>query len=73
MAVSDQRPDPDQLLAQLQREDAAARRGRLKIFFGSNAGVGKTFAMLVAAHAAREQGRAVRIGVVETHGRADTE
>ncbi|MBA4219015.1 MAG: two-component system sensor histidine kinase KdbD [Methylibium sp.] len=71
--MSDQRPDPDQLLAQLQREDAAARRGRLKIFFGSNAGVGKTFAMLVAAHAAREQGRAVRIGVVETHGRADTE
>ncbi|WP_338139971.1 DUF4118 domain-containing protein [Roseateles puraquae] len=73
MALSDQRPDPDALLAQVQREDEAARRGRLKIFFGANAGVGKTFAMLVAAQAARREGRAVRIGVVETHGRTDTE
>ena len=71
--MSDQRPDPDVLLAQVQREEAAALRGRLKIFFGSNAGVGKTFAMLAAAHAAQAQGRAVRVGVVETHGRADTE
>jgi two-component system, OmpR family, sensor histidine kinase KdpD len=71
--LSDQRPDPDALLAQVQREAAAARRGRLKIFFGANAGVGKTFAMLVAAQAARREGRAVRIGVVETHGRVDTE
>jgi two-component system sensor histidine kinase KdpD len=69
----DPRPDPDALLAQVQREEAAALRGRLKIFFGSNAGVGKTFAMLAAAHAAQAQGRAVRVGVVETHGRADTE
>jgi two-component system sensor histidine kinase KdpD len=71
--VTDARPDPDALLARLQRDDAAARRGRLKIFFGANAGVGKTFAMLAAAHAAQLQGRAVRVGVVETHGRADTE
>jgi two-component system, OmpR family, sensor histidine kinase KdpD len=71
--VTDTRPDPDELLAKVQREEAAARRGRLKIFFGANAGVGKTFAMLAAAHAAQKQGRAVRIGVVETHGRADTE
>jgi two-component system sensor histidine kinase KdpD len=71
--VSDARPDPDALLAQVQRDEAAARRGRLKIFFGANAGVGKTFAMLAAAQAAMRQGRAVRIGVVETHGRAETE
>ncbi|MGM9479751.1 DUF4118 domain-containing protein [Roseateles sp. NT4] len=73
MAVTDSRPDPDALLAKVQRDEAAARRGRLKIFFGANAGVGKTFAMLASAHAAQKQGRAVRVGVVETHGRADTE
>lgn len=71
--MTDSRPDPDALLAKVQREEAAAQRGRLKIFFGANAGVGKTFAMLAAAHAAQKQGRAVRVGVVETHGRADTE
>ena len=71
--MNDNRPDPDALLAKVQREEAAAQRGRLKIFFGANAGVGKTFAMLAAAHAAQRQGRAVRIGVVETHGRTDTE
>lgn len=71
--MTDERPDPDALLAKVQREEAAAARGRLKIFFGANAGVGKTFAMLAAAHAAKQQGRSVRIGVVETHGRADTE
>ncbi|RTL39635.1 MAG: DUF4118 domain-containing protein [Burkholderiales bacterium] len=71
--MTDERPDPDALLAKVQREEAAAARGRLKIFFGANAGVGKTFAMLAAAHAAKQQGRPVRIGVVETHGRADTE
>jgi two-component system sensor histidine kinase KdpD len=73
MAVNDPRPDPDELLARVQREAADARRGRLKIFFGANAGVGKTFAMLAAAQAALRQGRAVRIGVVETHGRTETE
>ncbi|WP_457423598.1 DUF4118 domain-containing protein [Roseateles sp. P5_E7] len=71
--MTDTRPDPDELLAKVQRDEAASRRGRLKIFFGANAGVGKTFAMLAAAHAVQRQGRAVRIGVVETHGRVDTE
>lgn len=71
--MSDARPDPDALLARVQRDEAAAKRGRLKIFFGANAGVGKTFAMLAAAHAAHAQGRPVCIGVVETHGRVDTE
>ena len=71
--MTDERPDPDRLLAQVQREEQAASRGRLKIFFGANAGVGKTFAMLAAAHAAAQQGRPLRVGVVETHGRSDTE
>nr|WP_255719720.1 DUF4118 domain-containing protein [Pelomonas sp. P8] len=60
-------------MARVQRDEAAARRGRLKIFFGANAGVGKTFAMLAAAHSVLKHGRAVAVGVVETHGRADTE
>ncbi|HEY9107880.1 MAG TPA: DUF4118 domain-containing protein, partial [Roseateles sp.] len=64
------RPDPDELLAKVQRDEAAVKRGRLKIFFGANAGVGKTFAMLVAAH---REARPVCVGIVETHGRADTE
>ena len=71
--MNESRPDPDELLARVQREALDARRGRLKIFFGANAGVGKTFAMLAAAQAAVREGRAVRIGVVETHGRVDTE
>jgi two-component system sensor histidine kinase KdpD len=67
------RPDPDALLARVQQEEARARRGSLKIFFGASAGVGKTYAMLSAARAALAQGEPVTIGVVETHGRPDTE
>ncbi|MBY0464182.1 MAG: DUF4118 domain-containing protein, partial [Burkholderiales bacterium] len=67
------RPDPDALLNRLQQDDTRARRGQFKIFFGANAGVGKTYAMLSAAHAARQQGTPVVIGVVETHGRSATE
>ncbi len=68
-----QRPDPDRLLQQVQQDEARARRGRLKIFFGASAGVGKTYAMLGAARAAQAQGAALVVGLVETHGRADTE
>ena len=71
--MDDGRPDPDALLAQLKQEEAQAERGKLKIYFGASAGVGKTYAMLSAARAAREQGIDVVIGVVETHGRAETE
>jgi hypothetical protein len=67
------RPDPDAPLARVQADEAKARRGKLKIFFGASAGVGKTFAMLAAARAAAALGRAVVIGVVETHGRSETE
>ncbi|MDA7419098.1 DUF4118 domain-containing protein [Xenophilus arseniciresistens] len=66
------RPDPDALLAQLRADQARAGRGRLRIYFGANAGVGKTWSMLSAAQRERAAGRDVLIGVVETHGRAET-
>lgn len=66
------RPDPDDLLDRIQREDVRQSRGHFKLFFGSCAGVGKTFAMLSAAKAQLLQGVDVVIGVVETHGRRDT-
>ncbi|WP_293222210.1 DUF4118 domain-containing protein [Ottowia sp.] len=69
----DQRPDPDALLAQARSEEARTRRGRLKIFFGASAGVGKTYAMLAAARGAQAQGVPLVVGLVETHGRAETE
>jgi two-component system sensor histidine kinase KdpD len=70
--TSDQRPDPDLLLAKVNRHEQQARRGKLRIYFGSSAGVGKTYAMLVAARKLVSEGRKVLIGVVETHGRAET-
>ncbi len=73
MTRDGERPDPDALLEQVQQAEARARRGRLKIFFGASAGVGKTFAMLAAAQAARQQGTPLVVGLVETHGRAETE
>lgn len=66
------RPDPDELLAQMREQEARAQRGKLRIYFGANAGVGKTWAMLSAALRERQAGRDVIIGVVETHGRVDT-
>jgi two-component system sensor histidine kinase KdpD len=66
------RPDPDLLLAKVKQQEAAARRGKLRIYFGSSAGVGKTYAMLVAARKLKSEGRDVVIGVVETHGRSET-
>lgn len=67
------RPDPDALLQMVQEEGARALRGKLRVYFGASAGVGKTFAMLSAARAASAQGTDVVIGIVETHGRAETE
>lgn len=71
--MNNRRPDPDQLLARVQEEEAKAARGKLKIFFGASAGVGKTYAMLGAARRQKELGSDVVIGVVETHGRKETE
>src|SRR5580692_4219834 len=68
-----ERGDPDQLLADVQRQEARARRGRLRIFFGASAGVGKTYSMLEAAHAALAGGADIVVGYVEPHGRAETE
>ncbi|MET0377532.1 MAG: two-component system sensor histidine kinase KdpD [Spongiibacteraceae bacterium] len=66
------RPDPDELLERVMAEEARACRGKLKIFFGASAGVGKTYAMLSAAQQQRKQGIDVVVGIVETHGRAET-
>jgi len=71
--MNDNRPDPDLLLAQVQQTEARARRGRLTIFFGANAGVGKTYSMLEAAQRRRAEGLDVVVGYVELHGRQETE
>src|SRR4030081_338014 len=68
-----ERPDPDEILARVKREETAATRGKLKIFFGMSPGVGKTYEMLQAAQQKLQQGTEVVIGVVETHGRKETE
>ena len=68
-----ERPDPDQLLEHVQAEEARAKRGHLRIFFGSSAGVGKTYAMLEAARAVRAAGTDVVLGYIEPHGRVETE
>jgi two-component system, OmpR family, sensor histidine kinase KdpD len=70
--MTDTRQDPDELLAKIRREQNRASRGRLKIFFGASAGVGKTYAMLSSAHELRSQAVDVVVGIAETHGRKDT-
>jgi two-component system, OmpR family, sensor histidine kinase KdpD len=67
------RPNPDELLARIQSEREHGKRGKLKIFLGYVAGVGKTYAMLEAAHQRLEEGLDVVVGYVETHGRKETE
>ncbi|WP_137175105.1 DUF4118 domain-containing protein [Massilia sp. HP4] len=67
-----QRPDPDALLAQMRDDERRAARGRLCIYFGASAGVGKTYAMLQEARKLQAEGRAPLVGVIETHGRFDT-
>lgn len=66
-------PHPDELLALLKDEEARGKKGKLKIFFGMCAGVGKTYTMLQAAHAERLKGTDIVIGYVETHKRLETE
>jgi two-component system sensor histidine kinase KdpD len=70
--VDAQRPDPDALLLRLQQREAQRTRGRLRIYFGASAGVGKTYAMLGAAQRELGAGRDVVVGVIETHGRGET-
>ncbi len=71
--MNNDRPDPDLLLAQVKAQETTARRGRLRVYFGASAGVGKTYAMLTAARALRNEGRDVVVGLLETHGRKETE
>jgi two-component system sensor histidine kinase KdpD len=71
--MTDSRPNPDALLAALQRDERQQRRGRLKVFLGMSPGVGKTFAMLEAARRELATGRDLVVGYVETHGRAETD
>src|ERR1700712_568245 len=68
---SEQRPSPEALLEAARREES--RAGKLKIFVGAAPGVGKTYEMLQSAHARIKAGADVVVGVVETHGRAETE
>lgn len=72
MNEADNRPDPDQLLASLISHEAKSHRGKLKIFFGMCAGVGKTYAMLKAAMIERAKGTDIIAGWVETHNRRET-
>jgi two-component system sensor histidine kinase KdpD len=68
MTVEADRPAPEQFLSLIRRQE----RGRLKVYLGSSAGVGKTYAMLREGHRLKQQGVDVVIGLVETHGRAET-
>ena len=67
-----QRPDPDILLAQVKEQERRAARGKLRIYFGASAGVGKTYAMLNGGRKLHAEGRDVLVGIVETHGRIET-
>ncbi len=71
--MTDERPDPDELLARVQAEEQREKRGRLTLFLGYAAGVGKTYAMLEAAHQRQAEGLDVVVGLVETHHREETE
>ena len=64
-----QRPSPEQFLSLIRRQT----RGRLKVYLGSAAGVGKTYAMLREGHRLKARGVDVIIGLVETHGRVETQ
>jgi two-component system sensor histidine kinase KdpD len=67
-----ERPNPDALLRDIEAAAQHATRGKLRVYFGASAGVGKTYAMLAAASAQRAQGIDIIAGVVETHGRKET-
>jgi len=70
--MSENRPNPDELLAKIHQSEKKSEKGKLKIFFGYAAGVGKTYAMLDAAHTTQKLGTDVVVGYVEPHLRPDT-
>src|SRR5277367_203638 len=71
--AKESRPDPDALLAAIQKGEAEKKRGKFKVFLGMAAGVGKTYAMLRAGQRAQREGIDIVVGYVETHGRKETE
>ena len=71
--MDEKRPDPEILLQCARQEEQRQREGKLKVFFGAAPGVGKTYAMLEAARKRRQEGVDVVAGIVETHGRTETE
>lgn len=73
MSYDEDAPNPDELLKAVQKQEKEKELGRLKIFFGMSAGVGKTYSMLEAAQARLKEGVNVAIGTVNTHGRKETE
>lgn len=70
--MEQRRPSSEEFLENIQREQKENYNGKLKIFFGYAAGVGKTYAMLEAAHEAKKNGKDVVVGYVERHTRPDT-
>ena len=72
MESVDLRPDPDELLASIIQEEEKSKRGKLKIFFGMCAGVGKTYTMLQAAKVEKQKGSDIIVGYIETHKRQET-
>ena len=70
--MEERRTDPDALLKTIRNEEISGKSGQLKIFFGYAAGVGKTYAMLKAAHAAKRRGVDVMVGYIEPHPRPQT-
>lgn len=71
--MNEGRPNPEELLAQIKASELESSRGKLKLFLGAAAGVGKTYAMLNATRELQKDGVDVVIGYVETHGRKETE
>lgn len=70
--MDETRQSPEQILKQIEKEEQTLNRGHLKIFFGYAAGVGKTYAMLKAAHSAKRRGIDVVAGYIEPHARPQT-
>lgn len=73
MWSDERRPDPDALLAQIRVAEKERSRGKLRVFLGYAAGVGKTYSMLEAAHQRMAEGVDIVVGYIETHGRQETE
>jgi len=68
----DDRPSPEDILQAIKQDEVSKSRGRLKIFLGMAAGVGKTYSMLEEAHVLQKEGVSVVVGIVDTHGREET-